>query len=439
MAIQENFRTLQDLVKFHENGSGFPLGDMLVAIDLEQSDSILTDHFFSTLEQMSWAPETRVNSQIGVSIASAFFGKHLQGRDEITNHANLMLELSGLPPIDPNNPKDNVVDSSGFTELYQVLPGLTADQYFLLQQVVCRELFVQSTSGLNQRAQDVGLVVFSTSIPLSPSQSRNIASVCGIPDDVAVITNWEACASTAAGIKRVINGEHDHLISDETTTVTFISIDDQNKYSERGGDQNSPRLFSSAASVTSLRYSKKDNENHGSFTPLVTIEEDNDRVGPLLKIMTPQTDWAGNLPDNLYQVPNLVTADDGKLIDMRPRAGLVFAIDGAEVGIKTINEYAAKFHNGDVQKAVDSIKRVIIHHPNKLVFDSLGSRVEKATGIDTGKMSWVIHEGNSPVNTIPIAFSRQMDDLNPDDTVMILAFGAGGKYIGIVAKLNQAA
>lgn len=399
----------------------------LVTIAFSEKANLINGEMVEAADTWAWTDETHHNSDLGISVASAFYGKHLVGPEQIFEAAKEKAMLSGLTVNVPDK-----TGSTGFDELYQLSPGLTVEQYMLTQQLVAKELVGNALGEQEIEPTDVGLFIVATSIPLCPDYADQIASACGISTNTEIVKVVMACNSSGWARAQVESGRFDYLISrrkpnyeQEGADILLFAIDDQNKYTDRGGDPLSPQFFSTGAAAMVWKYGS--NADQPSFRQIAHTSLSLPAGMHCLALTQPYLDWGLTEKDhNFFIADHLSLPPEGKLLYMRERVGVSF-VRGA---IKVVEQTLAKYPH-----SVEKIKRIIAHHPSKGVFDLLVSKLS-AFGFTTDQARWVISEGNVPVATMPMALGRQLNDLNPGDHVMFLTFGAGGGYTCSIDELG---
>lgn len=391
--------------------------------------------FVREVSKWSWKEDSpHVNEKIGLSIASAFFGEHFNGAEEIFKHAQ---QLANDPNI------GNIAQTSQFNELFQVGSSLSEEKMLIIEQMVARHLILKSLELQNQRPTDVDLFIVATSIPSHPDLEYEIAQAAGISAKTPVFLYKKACDSTGNALFEVISGKFDMLLekklrSGKPITVTIFSLEDANRLSRMGGDPYSAQLFSTAASAMTFKYHP--NLEQSTFNLIAGKHRDIEAGSEALRVHRPHT----QLPKkpNVFEAEYLKEPKNGGVVQMDPiQTTLVFKNGSLDLAISVINDWAKK-EGKTIQEVIKIIDHVVMHHPSGKIFEHIvhklaGRNNKEGLGFKKEQLKWVVTEGNAPSVIIPIAMGRQLHDFEPGQTIMVLSYGAGGSYTCGIYRLGQ--
>jgi len=416
-----SFRDIETLSPLHTGDESIP---NTALAELQRSERLL-----AASEQWVWdVDHVHHHEAAQITVTSAFYGKPLESPAEILEETkSLMARLGGGEVPD-------YTAQTGFPVLRQMSTGLENADYELTQRLVANELV---TSGLREQGispEEVDLFIAVTSIPIGPHFHKEWAAAAGIPADVPMIRICEACNSSGHAIARVLLGDFDQKIATHNprfragtpANIVLFALDDANRMSDKGGDPLSPQFFSTGAAAVIWKYHP---DTPSSLNMLLHKSFSEERGTEFLLVPRPYDDWDEADKEDLYTAQYLKKPPHPGPVDMDPRASGAFITFAMKLADQVMAEYE---QTGGVPA---DIKRVIIHHPSKTVFDGAVKRL-KRRGFTEDQIHWVIDEGNVPAATIPIAFGRQLDELNAGDRLLFLSFGAGGEYTCFIADLG---
>lgn len=365
-----------------------------------------------------------------ISVASAFYGKPLNSAQEIFAEAQRLMANLGHEDI------PDYTSQAGFPVLRQMPAGLEKAEYQLTQEMVAAELISNALAAQGISPKEVDLFIAVTSIPIDPHFDHDWATAVGIPADVPMVRICEACNSSGHAIARVLEGDFDQKIAAHNpnfahgtpANIVLFALDDANRMADKGGDPLSPQFFSTGAAAMVWKYHP---ESPSSLKMVLHKSMSEERGTEFLKVPRPYDDWDEADKEDLYTAQFLKKPDHEGPIEMDPRASGAFITYAMRLADEVMDEYIAQ------GGSVSDIKRVIIHHPSKTVFDGAVKRMTRQKrGFTEDQIHWEINEGNVPVATIPIAFGRQLEALENGDRLLFLSFGAGGEYTCFIADFG---
>ena len=373
------------------------------------------------------------NPELGISVASAFYGDPLDSPEEIYKANRELMEKLGYPKLDEI---PNLTETSGFPVLRQMTPGLRDVDYLLVQQLVARELITNALNAQELTSNDVDLLLVATSIPITPDFYDQWRRAADIPDEVPVVPYCMACNSSGQAIDDLHARKYDELIDQyrgkisngESANVVLFALDDANREADKGGDPSSSQLFSTGASAMVFKYHPT---AQSSMRMIVHESKSIEKGANYLKVRRPYDRWTEEQRNKLRLAKYLHAPDHGGPVDMAKEAGVIFKNYGIELALEVVKEYEAIGYNRT------NIKKIVMHHPSGTIFKSIKDKLTGKYDFDDDQLHWVINEGNVPVATIPIALGRQLEDLSPGDHVMILSYGAGGEYTCQIVEMGR--
>ncbi len=419
-------------------------------------DDLVDDEMVKMVCRWEWRQDP-IQTIPGISVASAFFGKKIEGPDEKVEKARKLLqpyytqeELLAVPAVQ---------DDESFPTLYQIEPGLRPDQYMLLQQLIAKQLLGESHKGLGIQASQVDVFFLATTVPVEKDWAKKIARIMGIPEERVIIYH-KACNSSGSAIFELHSGVYDEELAlrvegfadGATANISLFAIEDANRLIGQG-DALSPQFFSSAASAISLRYSKLPSQ--GPLTLLHGAHKDVKKGSEYLQSTKPYDTWVGYRQENRV-VESLYLQDPGEgwIIKMNgPRSGEFFRSHAVSLIKEVFTQYIEQeIASGSLVRMADEsgdlnlsaytplIKRIVMHHPGAKVFKSVGEKLMDMKKVKLGfspeQMPFVITEGNAPSATIPIALGRQLVDIKGGAKIILLSFGAGGSFTCGIYEYN---
>lgn len=403
---------------------------------------ILTPEFIRHVSQWVWKEDRyNKNEAIGLSVASAFFGLHLENSEAILKQTQ---EYIG------NNDFVDITKTSMFTELFKVTHGLSSEQYLLIEMIAANRLVNASLSGLNKEPKDVDLFIFTTSLPIKQNVERLIAQAIGISSKTDVLLYSLACDSSGKAFYDIHRGKHDHLIEKKLkkgkgANIVIFALDDPSRLikpssiSRETTDSASAQLFSNGASAVSFLYKPK--SHNSTFKLEVGINKSIEDVADTLKFRKTYSKWPKKI--NSFFAKFTKEPENGMIIDMDPkRTGVLFKKFIFPI-IKDILETYAQQQEVTPNQAAQRIKKVVMHHPSGTIFFNLVKKLTRSgiknLGFKKEQFEFVITEGNVPSAILPIALGRQLYDLEPEDLVMFITYGAGGSFTVAIYELGKAA
>lgn len=393
-------------------------------IHLEQSKQVL-----DAAEEWVWdADDVHHHATAEITVAHAFYGKALNSPTEIMEETRALLAQIGIDET------QDYTAQTGFSVLRQMTTGLDDEDYQLVQELVAKELIGNALREQGITPQEVDLFIAVTSIPIGPSFGSDWAIAAGLPIGVPIVRICEACNSSGHGIARVLSGTFDEKIAQynhefragKPANIVLFALDDANRNSNLGGDALSPQFFSTGAAALVWKYHP---ESASSMRILLHKSISEETGTQYLRVPRPYDDWDGADKEDLYIAKFLKEPEHNGPVDMDPRASGAFIKYGIGLASDVMTSYA------EIGGSPADIKRVIIHHPSRTVFDGAVKRLVRL-GFTEDQIHWVINEGNVPAATIPIAFGRQLEDLKAGDRLLFLSFGAGGEYTCFIADLG---
>ncbi len=426
---------------------------------------LVDDNFKELTQDWEWKEELHVGDRL--SVATAFFGKHLVGSEQILNHTKTILHDFRTP--EELDEMKAVGDEQGFPELYQISSGLTEQQYLLIEQIAALQLVTSSKEALGQTIAETDLLIFATSIPVSPDFMHRIADFIGLPPTCLIKVYNVACDSSGAALYDVQTGVYDHELSQHSqrfrqgqpANITIFACETPNRFTGvMNADSNSPQLFSSAASAVSFEYQPQGETTFRYlFGGVAHVEEG----ASCLAYYAPHIRWPEYMsnPDIVFSQHLSEPEEENALVHMdaketatffKPNALILVAsvmseelekmdVDG-DLKIR-LQEYLSRIgkpikvdaprRNPELAAIIGElfarrIKKVVAHHPSQTIFKSLGKQMRDFFGFTEDQIQFVIPEGNAPAVTVPIALGRQMADLERGDNILVISFGAGGSF-----------
>lgn len=380
-----------------------------------------------------------VNHHIGLSVASAFYGQHLKTPAEIYGHAQHLMRDKNIP---------NITDNSGFTELFQATSGLTEAEALETEKIVAKRLIERSAAQLNKKPSDIDLFIVATSVPSHQNLEDILARSAGIRRNAAKFLYVRACDSSGSALYDVVSGKFDdslkkRLRSNKPATITIFGFEDANRLSNNGGDPFSAQLFSTAASAMTFAYHPQ--SENTTFKLIVGEHSSVPDGAEALKVKKTYKNWPKK--PNTFFTEYLQEPPNGEVILMDPKlTPVVFKKHGLRAVENVLQKYMQKRGRSD-SSLPRSVKKVIMHHPSATIFNHVIAGLtgnkgkarskESGLGFDPKQFEWVINEGNAPSAIMPIAFGRQMNTLTPNDTIMVLTYGAGGSFTCGFYKLGR--
>lgn len=442
-AIMKNMISKERHIRFNE----------LEGLDLVSWQIMEAGRVAEVIDRMVFDMEVHAHEGARVVVAHAFYGKPLNDAQEIYDNAVEVMRVTGYKGEVPN-----MTDSTGFETLRQMEYGLSDEDYLVIEQLVIQELTDQVLATHGISPSQVDLVLTATTMPVHPHFDKAWMAAAGIDESIPSARFCMACNSSGRALAEVLSGTFDDLLFDdkneyhETTHsswaddgganwqdddqpkfILIIALDDANRTTDKGGDPISTQFFSTGAAVIGFWY----HPHHPELNSLQMIEGTHvsrsiEAGTQYLKAMQTYKNWTDEQKEGLYTAKYLKEPKDGVSVEMSQRAGVAFKKYAFQVAGETLANFAELGGN------IADIKRVIVHHPSKSVFNGLKEDM-LAIGFADEQINWVINEGNVPVATIPIALGRQLEDLDSGDLVMFLSFGAGGEYTCFVARVGELA
>lgn len=377
-----------------------------------------------------WDETTTANPQLGIGFMGAFYGQERADAAQIYTNAVELLRQNQYEGDIPD-----VTETSGFTRLRQMEPGLSDQQYMISEMIVAKELVTGALAQAGKKVEDVDLFLAATSIPIHPDFFDDWKRAAGIPADVPAVPFCMACNSSGRAIAEVLSGNMDETLrasnpefaKGKAATIVLLALDDANRRSNEGADPWSPQLFSTGAGAVVWQYHP---ESPSSMKLISHVSRSVEEGTEFLKVVRTFDSWTPEQQNRTFLAKFLKepTPEEGFMY-MRPEAGVSFKNHALALAQDTLQEYQQKGFSPD------RIRKVVVHHPSRPIFDKLKKALLK-NGFTDEQIQWVINEGNVPVATIPFAFGRQLEDLQPHDHVMFLSFGAGGEYTCFIAEMG---
>lgn len=419
-------------------------------IEMGLPESLITPELLEVADRCVFDKQSHTSNSIAATVSEAFYGEKFEGKQAIVNRT---AELKGVEPEEIND----ITQDSGFDKVYQMPSGLSEEQYMLLQQIVARELTLDSLRNLGAAQPDLFLV--ATSVPTLPYFEKQLGAAAGVANPGAVPKPYlRACDSSGAAAFDLLTGRYDDLLrrlypeklaAGEPCVVTIFAIEDAFRLG-KGGDEYSAQVFSTAAVAWSFLY-HPDEPDRSTFKHIVGGQASVAEGAECLQYYDPTVDWPEDSIDPRNMAPHLTRTTEATVL-MDPKMTPLYFRNNA---VKLVTEVWGDFKvlleeqlGRELQLAEVSglIKKVIVHHPSKTIFNhlvrALVGNKKNPGGLgfknsDEGKqIQWVINEGNAPSTTVPIAFGRQLHELEPDDYVILLSYGAGGGFTCQVVQIN---
>lgn len=388
---------------------------------------VITKEFMDHVSQWHWKQDpVQVNNRIGLSVASAFYGIHSRTPAEIVQRAR---QLSDFPV-------DDKTVGSGFTELFQIHPGLTDEQLFLTQMMAAQRLISTSTEAINKKPKDIDLLIIATSMPIHHQTDKRIAQAIGMLENKPTLVYIKACDSSGSALFDVNSGKHDELIKTATkgkraANICIFAFENAGSKDAHGVDSTSRQLFSSAASAVTFTYDMFSRQ-YSTFSLITGKTFEVMEGNECLKVKKTYVKWPKR--EGIFFAPNQIEPETGRAVDMNPRTTPIFFKKHLLAFIpQVIQEYEQQHpHAVPLSKRV---KKVFMHHPSATIFRHVVEAMvgnEKKTrgglGFTESQFKWVITEGNSPAVTLPLSLGRGLEELQPYDVIMCITFGAGGSF-----------
>ncbi len=389
--------------------------------------------------------EGHLNEKIGSSVSLAFYGEKYQGSQIFAR----TVELSG---------RENIIDitpTSGFNKIYQITSGLPEESYLMATTLVAKELCQESLQPFGLEKSDLLLVATSVPPNHAPDFHLRIGRAVGVVNPELVDYRLRACDSAGALFYALLSGEYDQVLREncpqldrrEPVVVTIFAYEDGLRLSHLGGDTNSGQLFSSGAAAWTFFY-HPDNPELSTFVKVAGRQKSVQEGASCLRYLDTTDFWPRDQVDDAKKSPFMAPTTGGQLVQMDPEAtAFYFRDNAAQLAQEVLEDFRYELEEIEgetisLEQAAQKIKRVVVHHPSKTIFNHLRHKLvgrgarRPGLGFSNDQIQWVISEGNAPATTIPIAFGRQLENIEPDDYVMFLSFGAGGGFTCQVVRVQ---